>query len=303
MTTAPPPWDGILLVDKPKGMTSFDVLRRLRRPMQRAKMGHTGTLDPMATGVLAICVGWSTRLVPWLTAADKAYDGTFRLGIVTDTDDADGTAVSTFDGPLPDVDAVRAACAALQGDIDQVPPAYSAVHVDGERAYRAARRGDPANIPPRRVHVARFDVTSFDGSDVGFRTEVSKGTYVRSLARDVGAALGCGAHLTSLRRTHSGAFELDACVGLAELVERLEAGEPPPLISPWDALHDLPSLDVDEPTRAALRVGQRPVISQPAVDAPLYRVANASGELLALATVRTSDDGSIAVVERVRPGA
>lgn len=303
MSSATPPWDGILLVDKPGGMSSFDVLRRLRRPMQRAKMGHTGTLDPMATGVLAVCVGWSTRLVPWLTAADKAYDGTFVLGATTDTDDADGTVVETFDGTLPDLAAVRAACGALVGDIDQVPPAYSAVHVDGERAYRAARRGDPANIPSRPVHVARFDVTSLADASVAFTAEVSKGTYIRSLARDVGTSLGCGAHLTSLRRTRSGAFGIDACVELNELIERLEAGEPPPLVTPWDALADLPALPVDEPTRDALRVGQRPHIECPGTDAPLYRVANATGELMALATVRPSDDGCVVVVERVRPGA
>lgn len=301
--TERPSWDGVLLVDKPKGMSSFDVIRRLRRPMRRAKMGHTGTLDPMATGVLAVCVGWSTRLVPWLTASDKAYDGTFRLGVTTDTDDADGEVVETYEGALPPTDAVEAAAETFVGEIDQVPPAFSAVHIDGERAYRAARRGEATEIPPRRVHVRSFDIVSVEGADVAFRAEVSKGTYIRSLARDIGRALGCGAHLTALRRTHAGSFGLAACTPLDALVERLSADEPPPLISPWDALDSLPELEVDESARAALRVGQRPTIEAPPNRAPLYRVANGAGELLALATVRDDGPSCRVVTERVRPGA
>jgi tRNA pseudouridine55 synthase len=201
--------EGLLLVDKPAGITSHDAIDRVRRRLGIRKVGHAGTLDPMATGLLLVGVGRATRLLRFLGDLPKTYEGTFRLGEETDTLDADGTVVRTSDVDAAERD-VRAAMDALVGELLQRPPAYSAVKVGGRKLYEAARAGDSVEAAPRPVTVASFDLLGFDGRDAEFRVVCSGGTYVRVLAADVGAALGCGAHLTRLRRTAIGPFSVDA---------------------------------------------------------------------------------------------
>jgi tRNA pseudouridine55 synthase len=199
--------DGLVLVDKPAGMTSHDVVDAVRRALGTRKVGHAGTLDPMATGLLVLGVGRATRLLRYLGDLVKAYEGTARLGEETDTLDADGTTVRTAPVTVTRAD-VEAAVAALVGDSMQRPPAYSAVKVGGRKLYEAARKGEALEAQPRPITVRRFDVTSFDPPEFDFLVVVSSGTYVRVLAADVGTALGCGAHLTRLVRTAVGPLSI-----------------------------------------------------------------------------------------------
>ena len=203
--------DGLVLVDKPAGMTSHDVVDAVRRALGTRKVGHAGTLDPMATGLLVLGVGRGTRLLRYLGDLDKTYEGTARLGEETDTLDADGAVVRT--SPVAATRAeVQASASALIGDSMQRPPAYSAVKVGGRKLYDAARRGETLEAEPRPVTVRRFDVTALDPPTFGFLVQVSSGTYVRVLVADVGATLGCGAHLTRLVRTAIGPFSLSDAV-------------------------------------------------------------------------------------------
>ncbi|CAA9341975.1 MAG: tRNA pseudouridine(55) synthase [uncultured Nocardioidaceae bacterium] len=204
--------DGLVVIDKPAGLTSHDVVARLRRLLRTRRVGHAGTLDPMATGVLVAGVGRATRLLGHLQLADKAYDATVRLGSATDTDDAAGRVVSTADASHLDEGAVRAGVAGLTGDLQQVPSAVSAIKVDGRRAYERVRTGELVQLAARPVQVSVFDVLDIrrvdDCVDVDVRVACSTGTYVRALARDLGASLGVGGHLTRLRRTRVGPFRL-----------------------------------------------------------------------------------------------
>jgi tRNA pseudouridine55 synthase len=203
--------DGVVLVDKPAGMTSHDVVDAVRRTLGTRKVGHAGTLDPMATGLLVLGVGRATRLLRFLGDLDKAYEGSARLGQETDTLDADGAVVRTS-AVTADREDVDRAAAALVGDSMQRPPAYSAVKVGGRKLYEAARRGETLEAEPRAVGVRSFDVIGFDPPALEFRTVVSSGTYVRVLVADLGSALGCGAHLTRLVRTAVGPFRLREAV-------------------------------------------------------------------------------------------
>ncbi|HWC32983.1 MAG TPA: tRNA pseudouridine(55) synthase TruB [Actinomycetota bacterium] len=198
---------GLLLVDKPSGVTSHDVVERVRRAIGVRKVGHAGTLDPMATGLLVLGVGRATRLLRFLGDLEKEYEGTARLGEVTDTLDADGQIVRTSPVDVEEA-AVRDAMAAFHGDILQRPPAYSAVKVGGRRMYAAARKGEELEAELRSVRVDAFELVSFDGRHAGFRIVCSSGTYVRSLVADVGEKLGCGAHLARLVRTRIGLFHV-----------------------------------------------------------------------------------------------
>lgn len=212
--TAP---DGLLVVDKPAGWTSHDVVARCRRLARTRKVGHAGTLDPMATGVLVLGVGRATRLLGHLVLATKAYDATVRLGATTVTDDAEGEVVEERDAAAVGDDALRGAVAGLTGEIAQVPSAVSAIKVAGVRAYARVRAGEDVALAARPVVVSRFEVLARRGDDLDIRVEVSSGTYVRALARDLGAALGVGGHLTALRRTRVGPFGLDRAHDLAAL--------------------------------------------------------------------------------------
>jgi tRNA pseudouridine55 synthase len=216
--------DGIVVVDKPAGWTSHDVVARIRGFAGTRRVGHAGTLDPMATGVLVVGIGKATRLLGHLAARDKDYDATLRLGTTTTTDDADGDVVSTTDASAVGDAAVRVAMAALAGDIEQVPSSVSAVKVDGVRAYAKVRAGQSVELKPRAVHVARFELRERRGDDLDVGVTCSTGTYVRALARDLGSALGVGAHLTALRRTRVGGLGLDRARTLDELDEAAAKG-------------------------------------------------------------------------------
>jgi tRNA pseudouridine55 synthase len=222
--------DGVLVVDKPAAWTSHDVVARLRRLAATRKVGHAGTLDPMATGVLVVGIGRATRLLTYLSGADKAYDATIRLGVTTLTDDAEGEVLATADASAVTREAVEAGVRALTGDILQVPATVSAIKVAGERAYARVRAGEAVELAARPVTVSRFDVLAVrPGSaaaelDVDVSVVCSSGTYVRALARDLGAALGVGGHLTALRRTRVGGFGLDVASTLDELAASPDDG-------------------------------------------------------------------------------
>jgi tRNA pseudouridine55 synthase len=201
--------EGLLLVDKPAGITSHDAIDAVRRALGTRKVGHAGTLDPMATGLLLVGIGRATRLLRFLGDLEKEYEGTGRLGEETDTLDADGTVVRSAAVDVSEAD-LRGAALALVGQIEQRPPAFSAVKVGGRKLYESARRGEPVETQPRSVRVDVFDVLRFDGRDFDFRVVCSSGTYVRSLVAEVGSRLGCGAHLVRLVRTAIGPFRVEA---------------------------------------------------------------------------------------------
>jgi tRNA pseudouridine55 synthase len=230
--------DGLLVVDKPAGWTSHDVVARARRLCGTRRVGHAGTLDPMATGVLVLGVGRATRLLTFLVGSDKAYTATIRLGQSTLTDDAEGEVTGSARADEVDAEALRHAVAGLTGEIEQVPSAVSAIKVGGKRSYARVRAGEGVELAPRPVTVSRFDVLAArtaeaDGTpvlDVDVEVEVSSGTYVRALARDLGVALRVGGHLTALRRTRVGSYTLAQAHPLAGLEQAAEAGEPMPVL-------------------------------------------------------------------------
>ncbi len=201
---------GLVLVDKPAGLTSQQAVARVRKALGAQRAGHTGTLDPFATGLLIVLIGRATRLAPYVTDEPKEYEALFRFGIETDSDDATGTSLRT--AATPTAVAVMSAIAALTGDLEQVPPAFSAKHVDGERAYHLARRGVRAELRPARVRVDRWDVLAHTSDSLRVRITCSGGTYIRALARDVGRLTQSAAHCAELRRVRSGAFSVDAAV-------------------------------------------------------------------------------------------
>jgi tRNA pseudouridine55 synthase len=214
--------DGLVVVDKAGGMTSHDVVARIRRLARTRRVGHGGTLDPMATGVLVIGVGRATRLLTYVIGSAKGYTATIRLGQTTITDDAEGEVVAT--APAGDVtdDAIRSGLAALTGEIEQVPSAVSAIKIDGKRAYKRVREGEQVTLAARPVTISRLDLLAIrrpspDGVDVDVEVACSSGTYVRAIARDLGAGLGVGGHLTALRRTAVGGFTLAEASTLEEL--------------------------------------------------------------------------------------
>jgi tRNA pseudouridine55 synthase len=214
---------GLVVVDKSGAMTSHDVVARVRRLAGTRKVGHAGTLDPMATGVLVLGVNRATRLLGHLMLTEKAYDATIRLGIATTSDDADGEVTASTDACHVDEATIRAAVAGFVGDIEQVPTSVSAIKVDGRRAYQRVREGEAVELKARPVTIHELRVTEVrhgDGwVDVGVRVRCSSGTYVRAIARDLGEALGVGGHLTTLRRTAVGVFDLAAAHTLDELAD------------------------------------------------------------------------------------
>jgi tRNA pseudouridine55 synthase len=238
--------EGLLLVDKPAGITSHDAVDEVRRVLGVRKVGHSGTLDPMATGLLVMGIGRGTRLLRFLGGLDKEYVGTARLGVETDTLDADGDVVRTSAVEVTEAE-LAAAMRALTGEIEQRPPAYSAVKVGGRRLHRAARSGETLEAPSRSVRVDAFDLLGFDPPDVRFRVVCSSGTYVRVLAADLGERLGSGAHLTRLVRTRIGRFRLDDAGPLDP------PGEPLPVEA---AVDHLPRLDLDHEEAVAASHGR-----------------------------------------------
>jgi tRNA pseudouridine55 synthase len=291
--------DGVLVVDKPSGPTSFDVVRRIKRAAHLKRVGHGGTLDPLASGVLPICVGEGTKLAAFLLDADKEYDVTLRLGVETDTYDAAGAVTSRRDASAIDEARVRAALPAFTGTIEQVPPAYSALKRDGRPLYEYARAGEAVEIRPRTVTIHALELTRFEGPEaVDLRVRCSKGTYVRSLAFDLGRALGAGGHVTALRRTRSGPFGLAAALPLEAVLERLAGASdaPLPVIAPADALEHLPACAVDAAVARQLEQGKRldwaslPGAPEARPDLRI-RVLRPDGALLAVAQPRA--DGTV----------
>ncbi|HSJ51348.1 MAG TPA: tRNA pseudouridine(55) synthase TruB [Actinomycetota bacterium] len=261
--------DGVLLVDKPTGVTSHDVVDAVRRALGTKKVGHAGTLDPMATGLLLVGVGRATRLLRFFGDLPKAYEGTARLGVETDTLDADGAVVRTSDVSVSREEVERA-FAELVGESLQRPPAYSAVKVGGRRLYEAARAGQALEAPPRAIRVDEIRVRAFDGTDVEFAVVCSGGTYVRVLIADVGEALGCGAHLRRLRRTGIGPYRAEDASSPDAL------GTPLPL---EEAVGHLPKIELgDEEARAA---SNGRILAPAGIDGP-YAAFGPGGRLIGI---------------------
>ncbi|MBN9683400.1 MULTISPECIES: tRNA pseudouridine(55) synthase TruB [unclassified Corallococcus] len=237
--------DGVLVIDKPLGPTSFDVVRQVRGLLKVKKAGHTGTLDPMATGVLPVCLGEATKVAGIITEGDKAYDAVVRLGIETDTQDAQGK--PTAQAPVPPLTAalLETVLARFRGTFDQVPPMYSAVKVAGKRLYELARAGEEVERAARTVTVHELVLRDFSADRLTLSVRCTKGFYVRTLAYDLGRALGCGAHLEALRRTMSGPFTLARALPLGELVSLSREAVAGRLVSLADALTDLPVVRVN----------------------------------------------------------
>lgn len=271
------PPDGLLLVDKPAGMTSHDVVLRARRAVGTSRVGHAGTLDPFATGLLVLLYGRATRLLPHLAGEPKVYEATIRFGAETDTEDLLGTVVR--EGPLPTRAAVEAAIPALTGDLRQVPPAYSAKRVDGERAYELARAGAPVTLAPVPIHVRAWSMLAWHGETCDVRITCGGGTYIRSLARDLGRATGSAAHLTRLRRLSAGPFSVDMAQPLEALTRETVALRPA-----LDALAGLPQEDLDSERVARVVRGIDIDATEPGPEAAL--VDARTGALVAYAVRR-----------------
>jgi tRNA pseudouridine55 synthase len=240
-----PSLDGVLLIDKPSGPTSHDVVARLRRVLGERRIGHTGTLDPMASGLLPLVVGRATRLVPLLIGSDKTYDATICLGIVTDSCDALGKPLGPPRQNLPSDQAIDAAIERFRGAFDQRPPAHSAKWIDGTRAYTLARKEISVEMAPVRVTVRSLEVRERREASLDLRVTATAGFYVRSLARDLGEALGCGGHLSALRRLRSGFFDLSDAVPLAD-AEAAGAAMAGRLLDPASALPGHASVTVND---------------------------------------------------------
>ncbi len=276
--------DSLVVVDKPSGMTSHDVVARVRRLAGTRKVGHAGTLDPMATGVLLVGVERTTRLLGHLALADKEYAATIRLGVATVTDDAEGEVTSTVDASTVTLDAVERELESMRGDILQRPSSVSAIKVDGVRSYTRVRDGEEVELPSRPVTVSRLEVLSMRRDEPGLVdldvvVECSTGTYVRALARDLGLALGVGGHLTALRRTRVGPFGLDAARSLDELEEAFAVV---PLADVVRAMFE--AVDVDEATAdRVLHGGRLPTALLPGDRAGLF---GPDGHVLSVAESR-----------------
>lgn len=206
--------EGVLLIDKPTGMTSHDVVDQVRRKLRMKRIGHAGTLDPMATGLLIILVGKATKLSQFLTSLDKTYSGTIKLGEATNTQDADGEITVTKPVPELTEEQAQEALNGFVGDQYQIPPMFSAVKINGQRLYKLARKGQEVEREPRFIRVSKFNITRFALPEVDFTLDCSKGTYVRTLASDYGEKLGCGAHLIALRRDASDQFDTSRSIEL-----------------------------------------------------------------------------------------
>ncbi len=290
---------GILLLDKPQGLSSNQALQACRRLYRAAKGGHTGSLDPLATGLLPICFGEATKVAGLVLGSRKAYDAECLLGVTTTTDDAEGEVVATRPVPALDEPALHEALQGFAGRIDQVPPAYSALKRDGVAMYVRARRGEHVELAPRPVDIHAIELLGRDGPRARLRVTCGSGTYIRSLVRDLGAKLGCGAHLVALRRLWVEPFREPVMQTLAELEALADAPERlDRLLLPVDAgLASLPAVPLDAALSQALAHGQavRPAQTPPPGRCRAYA---ADGRLLALAEVR--GDGRLYVVRGFR---
>jgi len=251
---------GILLIDKPEGLTSYDVVRQVKRIFSTRKVGHAGTLDPMATGVLIVAIGDATKILQFLLVEDKGYRATLKLGETTDTFDALGQMLTQKPVPPLDMNALDRTCCAFRGTIKQQPPMFSALKREGVPLYKLARQGIEVERESRTITIERLAVVAVDSPFVTIEVECSKGTYIRSLVHDLGSAIGCGAHLTSLRRVRSGRFTIDQCCRLDDLKHLDRPADA--LLSYSEALSDFPAVELDDPALKALTFGIPPQESQ-----------------------------------------
>jgi tRNA pseudouridine55 synthase len=275
--------NGLLVLDKPAGMTSHDVVDIVRRATSERSVGHLGTLDPLATGVLPLLLGNYTRLAQYFSTAEKSYEGTIRFGFATDTYDAEG-APSADPRPLTQsLDELRHLASHFHGEMQQIPPVFSAKKINGVPAHKLARAGKPVEVKPATIHIHDFELLSLEGDIASFTIQVSAGGYVRSVAHDLGAAAGCGAHLAILRRTQAGPFTLAHAITLDEL--KSLAGNFPAmqqrLPHPRTLLPHMPSVTVDEQTAGRIRNGMQVNLPEFS-NAELVKVFTSPTDLLAL---------------------
>jgi tRNA pseudouridine55 synthase len=274
--------NGLLILDKPSGMTSHDVVAIVRRVTGEKSIGHLGTLDPMATGVLPLLLGKYTRLAQFFGQAEKTYSGTIRFGFATDTFDAEGVAVGDAASLGMGLDELRELAKHFHGAMEQMPPVFSAKKIGGVPAHKLARAGKEVPVKAARITIHSFELTGLEGDVAGFTMSVSAGGYVRSVAHELGGLAGCGAHLASLRRTRAGAFGLSQSIGLDELkrmrVEEIEARLP----HPRTLLPEMPSVMVDEQTAGKIRNGMQVNVPEFS-DAVMVKVFSGPREMLCVA--------------------
>lgn len=282
---------GVLVVDKPVGMTSHDVVQVIRQGTGLRRAGHTGTLDPRASGVLVILVGPAVRLSEFVSASDKRYQAIIRLGSTTDTFDADGKITSSTQAVNITEEQFEKVLKTFIGEIEQTPPPYSAVKVQGKKAYELARQGEEVDLAPRKITVYHLEVLEWAPPEVVIDVHCSSGTYVRSLANDLGKALGCGAYLVGLRRTKSGRFSLRDAVPLRKLQEAFQSGTwYQYLIPAAEALADWPAVELSPDEVEAVRHGHR-VKAAPDAQPGMVRGISTQGELVALMELVSGENG------------
>jgi tRNA pseudouridine55 synthase len=274
--------DGLLLVDKPSGITSHDVVNRVRRLFDERSVGHLGTLDPLASGLLPLLLGKYTRLAQYFGKQEKEYEGAVRFGFATDTYDVEGAATSELQSVTLDEHWLREAIAGRQGTIQQMPPPYSAKKIQGVPAYKLARKGATPNLQPVEIQIDWLATEIVAPHTINFRVSISAGGYIRSLAHDLGQELGCGAHLTALRRVRAGDWKIDDAVTLAALSEGGLESRAAKLLRGADLLPELPSVQVDSVNQERLRNGMQ--INLPDFSgAPLIKILSTDGEIVAIA--------------------
>jgi tRNA pseudouridine55 synthase len=295
--SGPNPLHGILLIDKPAGWTSHDVVARVRRLTGQRKMGHTGTLDPMATGLLVLCLGDATRLVEYMSGHEKRYEGAITLGVTTATDDAEGGILQARPVPPFDEAELEMALDRFRGEITQRPPAYSAVKIDGRRAYAIARSGETPRIASRQVTIHEFTARRIAEDRLSIVVRCSAGTYIRSLARDLGELLGCGAHLSSLRRTHAGRFAVEDAVTLETIEQAGTMHAEYLLIAPDEDLMEWPAAVIGPHGIESFLHGASSDCSswrlQSEASYPLVRVFSTDGEFAGM--------GALNAIGKLRP--
>ncbi len=271
---------GVIVVDKPEGPTSHKVVSIVRRGTRVRKVGHAGTLDPRASGVLVLCLGPATRLSEYLSSSTKSYQARIRFGESTETYDAEGATTSSA-GEVPTEVQIESALEMFRGEIQQVPPPYSAIKLQGRKAYELAREGKPVKLDPRNVTVYELTKLEYEPPDLSVRVECSAGTYIRSLAHDLGQALSTGAHLSALRRLRAGPFGLQDAVRLDELQEAMRRGVWQTLVRPAaEALPDLPIVTLEETELQRIRNGLRIPSKDGATG--MARALDPGGELVAI---------------------
>ncbi|HEY4357861.1 MAG TPA: tRNA pseudouridine(55) synthase TruB [Acidobacteriaceae bacterium] len=273
--------NGLLVLDKPSGMTSHDAVSIVRRATGERSVGHLGTLDPMATGVLPLLLGKYTRLAQFFGQAEKLYTGTIRFGFATDTFDAEGTPAAESRPLACSLDELRELAKRFHGELDQMPPVFSAKKIRGVPAHKLARAGKEVPVKPARITIHSFELLDLEGDIAGFAMHVSAGGYVRSVAHELGALAGCGAHLASLRRTQAGPFTLEHAMTVDTLKSLMPADIEACLPHPRTLLPEMPSVTVDEQTAGRIRNGMQVNVPEFS-NAPLVKVFTGPRDLLAI---------------------